>query len=197
MNVIKEDKKNILKIINALKQGKVLVLATDTVYGLVCDADNKKALEKIFKIKQRDKSKPLLLFIDSIKSAKEIALIGKENEKLINSKWPGKVTFIFQEKNKLSKLISKDSTVGLRVPNYKFLLEVLKKFGKPLAQTSANISGKDATVKIGDVLNQFGNPTSPRLRGTRPDIIVDSGNLKKSKPSTIIDLTDNNKIIRQ
>ena len=94
MESVKEDKKNIKEIVAALKNGAVLVLPTDTVYGLVCDATNKISVERIFKIKQRPKYNPLPIFIKSIEEAKKIALINKEQEKTLEEKWPGKYTFV-------------------------------------------------------------------------------------------------------
>lgn len=191
MEIIKEDKKEIKKIITALNNGAVLVLPTDTVYGLVCDAENTKALEKIFAIKKRPKSKPLLLFVENIKKAQEISYIDKKNKKIIKEKWPGKFTFILNVKTNFSPLISKDKTVGIRVPNYKFLNLILKNFKKPLAQTSANISDNPASTKITNVIKEF------EKKKNQPDIIIDAGNLPKSEPSTIINITkDNIKIIR-
>ena len=110
MEVIKENKKNIKIIVTALKKGAVLVLPTDTVYGLVCDATNIKALERIFLIKKRSKLKPLLVFTNSITSTKRIAEVNKHQEALIKDKWPGRTTMILIAKNGLSSLVQKDRT---------------------------------------------------------------------------------------
>ena len=118
MEVIKQDKKHIKKIITALKNGAVLVLPTDTVYGLVCDAESEKAVEKIFSIKKRDKSKSLLVFVQNIKQAEKIADVNKDQEKFLKSNWPGQVTAILKAKKGLSPLVYKDDTIGIRVPNY-------------------------------------------------------------------------------
>ncbi len=168
MELIKEDKKNIGKVVSALKNGAVLVLPTDTVYGLVCDASNKKAVEKIFKIKKRSKLKPLGIFVKDIKSAKKLVAINKEAENYLKN---NKVTVILKYKKK---------TIGIRIPKYKFLNLILDKFKKPITQTSANISGKPATVKIKNILRQFKNANI---------LVVDAGDLPKNKPSAIIDLS--------
>ena len=67
MQIIKKEKINLKEIVKMIKQGKVLVFPTDTVYGLVCDATNKKAVEKIFKIKKRSKKKPIPIFVKNLK----------------------------------------------------------------------------------------------------------------------------------
>ncbi len=184
--MIKLSPNNIEKILTALKNGAVLVCPTDTVYGLVCDASNEKAIERIFLMKQRDKLKPLAIFVKDIEMAEEYAEISMEQEEKLQKSWPGAVTFILKAKQiedgLLSLLVYKNNTIGMRVPKYDLLRKILKEFNRPLAQTSANISGVPATGKIGEVINQF----------TKEDvIIVDAGDLPIRSPSTIIDLTNN------
>jgi L-threonylcarbamoyladenylate synthase len=151
MQIIKKNK-NIKEIVAALKNGAVLVLPTDTVYGLVCDATNKKATEKIFKIKKRPKSKPLPVFVKDIKMAKELAEITKDQEKILNKKWPGRYTFVLKRK-KGEKLYGVDkNTIALRIPKYKFLNDLFKKIDKPLVQTSVNISGQPSLNNIKEIV---------------------------------------------
>ena len=187
---MKETKnKNISEIITFLNEGKVLVLPTDTVYGFVCDASNEKAVERIFEIKKRDKAQTLPVFVKDIEMAKSYAKIDSRQEKIIKKIWPGAVTYVLDGKMGLSPLVYKNSTIALRAPNYSLVQEVLEKLGKPLAQTSANISGKPATTKISDILEQFSDSDV---------IIINAGNLPENKLSTIIDLTDtNSKVIRK
>lgn len=171
----------------ALKKGEVLVCPTDTVYGLLSDAENKDSVEKIFEIKRRDKSKPLAVFVKDIETAKELAFIGKSQEKFLKD---NKITAIFKAKHKkLSPLVYKNDTVGLRIPSYKLLDLILDRFKKPLAQTSANISGNGSSSKIKEVLKGF------EKEDVRPDLVIDAGDLLNNKPSTVIDLTEKEKKI--
>jgi len=181
---------NTEKIITALKNGAVLVCPTDTVYGLVCDAKNEKAVEKIFEIKKRDKSKSLAVFVKDIDMAKKYAEISLDQEKKLQKFWPGATTFILPAKPGLSPLAYKNNTIGMRASDYDLIKNIFKEFNSPLAQTSANISGQPATGKIKEVLSQLSD------QGTQPDIVVDVGDLPENKPSTIIDLTKNNKALR-
>ncbi len=191
MEVILENNVNIKEIITALKKGFVLVLPTDTVYGLVCDATNKKAVEEIFKIKKRDKSKSLPVFVENIKMAKKYAIINKIQESFINKNWPGAVTVILKSKKGLSPLVYKNDTIALRQPNYNLIKEIFKNFKKPLAQTSANTSGHPPLDNGEEINNVLG------CEKYCPALVVDAGNLLRKKPSTIIDLTNNNiKILR-
>jgi len=159
--------------VKAVINGQVLICPTDTVYGLITDATNKKAVNRIFIIKKREKGKPLPVFVKDLKMAKEIAEINKEQEKFLRACWPGAVTVILKAK--------KGKTIGLRIPDYKLILKIIGLAKKPLTGTSANLSGLLASGKIREVLKQF--------KEEQPDLVLDAGNLKPAKPSTVIDLT--------
>lgn len=191
MEVLKVNPKNFKKAvkiaIKSIKNGKILVCPTDTVYGLICDATNKKAVKKLFKIKKRGAQKSIPIFIKDIRTAEKLAFINQNQEKFLKKVWPGKVTVILKRKRK-TKLYGVDKkTIGLRIPKYKLVNELLKKLNLPLTGTSANISGQPPSTKIKEVIKQF-QPTT-KFGGGQPDLVIDAGNLKKSKPSTVIDLT--------
>lgn len=171
MEIIKPD---IKKVIEAIKEGKVLVCPTDTVYGLICDANNKKAVERLYKIKKRPKWKPLPIFVKDIKMAKKLAYIDRRQEEFLKRVWPGAVTVVLRSREK--------GTIGLRMPNHKFALSLAKRMG-PLAESSANISGKPTSAKIKDVLMQF------KGQKYQPDLVIDAGDLRELKSSKVIDFT--------
>jgi len=203
MRILKLSQKNLKEIVEiaakSIQQGKVLVCPTDTVYGLVCDATNEKAVEKVFKIKRRVAKKPIPIFVKDLKMAKSLAIINKNQEKFLKKFWPGKVTVILKVKNTPHQKwwgVSKDKKIGLRIPNYKLVNILLEKLNFPLTGTSANISGKPGSTKIREVLKQFENQFSTRSGGGQPDLILDAGNLKPSLPSTVIDL-ENLEILRE
>lgn len=179
MKLIKPSKKTLNEAKDILNNGGVIICPTDTVYGFLAVASSKKAVNKIFKLKKRPRSKPLPVFVKDLKMAKELAEIGKEQEKTLKKHWPGKYTFILKSK-KLGYIGSSPaSTIALRIPKHKFLNDLLKKINRPLAQTSANISGRLALNNIKEIIKQFGD---------KVDLIIDGGNLPKRKPSKIIDL---------
>lgn len=163
------------KAAKAVREGRILVCPTDTVYGLICDAGNRKALKRLFEVKSRDKNKPVPLFVKDMKMAKKIARIDKEQELFLKKVWPGKLTAVLKSK--------KGGTVGLRIPDYKFINQLLLETGRPLTGTSANISGIPGSTKIKEVVSQF------QGRKNQPDLIINAGNLKKSQTSTVVDLT--------
>lgn len=188
MQILKIKKINLKEIVKLIKQGKVIVCPTDTVYGLIADVTNKKAVEKVFKIKKRKIKKPIPIFIKDLKTAKKIAEIDKKQEKFLRKVWPGKVTVVLKRKKTKRNLYGVDKkTIALRIPRYRLINTLLRNINQPLTGTSANISDRPATTKIKEVLKQL-----------KPDLIIDAGNLKPSKPSKVIDLTSKKtKIIRR
>ena len=190
METIKLEQNIINKVVETIKKGGVVVFPTDTVYGFLADAKNKKAVNRIFKIKRRSKQKPLSVFVQDFKTAKSIALIDKNQKSFLKKSWPGKVTVVLKRKTG-TKLYGIDrKTIAVRIPKYKFLNDLLKKINKPLVQTSVNISGQLPLVRVKDMLGKF------KEDKLQPDLIVDAGFLK-NKPSKIIDLTGKNeKILR-
>jgi len=187
-----KSKKTTNKAVQTIKKGGSVICPTDTVYGLLVDAQNQKALKRLFQIKKRSFRKPIPVFVRDINMAKKLAKINKEQETFLKKIWPGKITVILLAK-RLSwpqGILSKDKKMGLRIPKYKLLNNLLKELNRPLTATSANISGKPASYKIKDVIAQFEN------KKIKPDLILDADNLKPSLPSTVIDLTDY-KIIRK
>ncbi|MDD2696598.1 MAG: L-threonylcarbamoyladenylate synthase [Candidatus Pacebacteria bacterium] len=196
MRIIKTNQKNLREVIKiaiiSLKKGKVLVCPTDTVYGLICDAKNDSAIRRIFKIKKRSFQKPLSIFVKNLKTAKKLAIINGKQEKILKKNWPGKLIAVFKAKKKFPKgIVCEFGKIGLRVPDYKLLNDLLDNFSRPLTQTSANISGELASNKIKDVLNQFQN------KKNQPDLVIDAGNLKPLKLSRVIDFTgEKPKILR-
>ncbi len=177
----KKQTKLIKEIINSIKEGKIVVFPTDTVYGLICDATNKKAVNKIFKIKKRNNKKPLPLFVKSITGARKIAKINKKQESFLKKMWPGKITVILEKKPKKIYGVDK-KTIALRIPNYKPLNLLLDQINIPLSQTSANISKENPAKTAKEVFRNFNNQKH------KPDLIIDGGFLK-NRPSKIIDLT--------
>jgi len=178
-----------------LERGQVIVCPTDTVYGLLADATNDEAVERVFQIKKRDKKKAIPVFVKDIKMAKKYTKMDKDMENFLQEIWPGKITVALKRKeNKgLSKLLfGSRKTIGLRIPNYKLIREILNKFNKPLTGTSANISGRPSTTRIEEIFDYFEDEE------VRPDLILDAGKIPYSYPSTVVDFSkDKPKIIRR
>ncbi len=179
--------------IKVIKEGGVIVFPTDTVYGLVCDATNQKAIQKLFQIKKRDLEKPIPVFVKDIEMAKQIAMVDEKQESFFKKVWPGKVTVILRAKiNFPQGVLGKDKTIGLRIPDYAPLNALFNKINKPLSGTSANLAGEPSSTDINNVVAQFANEK------LQPDLIVNAGTLNSSQSSTVVDLTDKElKVLRK
>jgi len=170
-----------------LKSGGVLVVPSDTVYGLVADATNSVAVKKIFSLKARKENNPLPVFVDSFKMLDEAACVKSEKiKKFLETVWPGKITCVLPARGWMPIETRGGSglTIGVRMPNFGFLNFLIKSFGKPIVETSANISGKGSYLDIQDVINDF------KHMPFKPDLILSAGVLPESNVSTVVDLTE-------
>jgi len=167
--------------IAAVRKGKLIVFPTDTVYGIGCDPHNDKALELLFSTKRRSKDNGIPLLVDTINTAKSIGEIPKYCEELLQQYWPGALTVIVQRKEKstLSKKLSIDHTIALRMPHHSALLKLITKVDGVLAASSANISGQRPLLTYNEIYADFHQKVSVIIRGTVQDGI----------PSTIINCT--------
>ncbi len=138
-----QDSEGALQIaLDSITNGDVLLVQTDTLFGLVCDATNEFAISKLFEIKGREVRKALPVFVESIQKAAQIVTFDDMSIKLANAFWPGALTMLLPIKlpSILPSVYFKEA-VAVRVPRVNFILELLKAFGKPLTATSANLSG--------------------------------------------------------
>ncbi|MBX4211532.1 MAG: threonylcarbamoyl-AMP synthase [Candidatus Yanofskybacteria bacterium] len=176
--------------VEVLRAGGVIVYPTDTLYGLGANALDSAAVEKVSKIKKRDRSKPLPVIVRNLEWAKSISHISKRQEKFLQKIWPGKITAIVPKKPIVPDLVTAMSKgIGMRVPDYPLVDKILSKFGYPLTSTSANISGEEASRDIQVVLQSLA------AAEVLPDLVLDAGVLPVSEPSTVLDLTNEKPII--
>lgn len=140
----------------ALKQGKVILYPTDTIWGLGCDATNPKAVERLFKIKRRKENKSLIALIDSDERLKEyVKTVPPIAYDLIRNA-ANPISIVFPGGRNLAKnVIAPDGTVCIRVTNNDFCIEIVKKLGKPIASTSANIAGDPTALFFNQISNDI------------------------------------------
>lgn len=184
----KQDNSTIIdSAVAILKNGGIGIFPTDTVYGLGCDCLNIDAINKLYISKNREFNKPINILVSNINMInKFVKNINHIEQKLIEYFWPGALTIIFDKTNLISNLLTSNlSTIGIRMPNNKICLELIEKYGSPLATTSANLSDETPALSVNDKLKQDFNNTV--------DFIIDSGELNGT-PSTIVRV-DNNEII--
>ncbi len=166
------DRKAITSAVSVLKKGGIVVYPTETSYGVGADATNIRALKKINRLKGR-KNKFLPIIIDRKMAGKYIVL-NSDMKNLMKRFMPGPLTLVADKRMKTKKLLG-----GFRIPANSFALNLVKRFGKPITATSANISGNKQIYGIKDVKKVFSG---------RADLIIDAGSLPRRQPSTVFDV---------
>lgn len=176
---------DISKIASLLKRGKIAVFPTDTIYGILGSAQIPETVERIYKLKKRDRKKPFIILISSLEDLKKFNISpSQKSGDFLNKIWPGKVSVILDlpEKNNLKYLHRGTNSLSFRLPDDPSLIELIKKSG-PLVAPSANLEGEKESENINDAKDYFKEAV---------DFYIDGGE-KKSKPSTLIKI-ENNKI---
>lgn len=122
----------VTKIVKIIQSGGIAILPTDTVYGIVADAENLNSVKRIYEIKNRPMTKPVNILVSNTGMVKNIvAKITEKEKKVLERIFPGALTIIFEKNEKVDKIITAGlETVGIRMPNKKLLLEVIEKFRK-------------------------------------------------------------------
>jgi L-threonylcarbamoyladenylate synthase len=161
-----------------LQQGKIGVLPTDTLYGLVARAQDESAVAKLYSAKKRD-SKPGTIIAASVQQLVDLG-IKERYLKPISQYWPGPISVVIPVGFALPYLHLGKMTLAVRIPDDQSLNALLQKTG-PLVTTSANMPGKEPATTIADAQTIFGNIV---------DFYVDGGNLSERQPSTIIRIVD-------
>ncbi|MCF6293335.1 MAG: threonylcarbamoyl-AMP synthase [Robiginitomaculum sp.] len=180
------------KAASILSNGGLVIVPTETVYGIAALASDGIAIERIYQIKGRPDHKALLAHIDGLEMAKKLAMLNPLAEKLIASFWPGPLTLV------LPKLTSANihenaggglPSIAVRCPDHDFTKNLIAKLNQPLVAPSANFSGEPPPASLGELSEQIANNV---------DLIVDGGTCISGQPSTLIDLTGASpKILRQ
>ncbi|XP_017785817.1 PREDICTED: yrdC domain-containing protein, mitochondrial [Nicrophorus vespilloides] len=173
----------ICNAVNSLKQGGVIGIPTDTVYGLACNATNLQAIDSLYQIKTRDYQKPLAICVGEVDDFMKWAEVGHLPAGLLERLLPGPVTLILHTKktSALDKSLVCKGKVGIRIPNYSFIRDVANHLQAPIALTSANLSSHPSSVSV----EEF------QALWHKLDGIYDGGHLGESHrgASTIVDLS--------
>lgn len=169
-------------IIKTLKDGKLVIMPTDTIYGIIGDATNEDVINKVYEVKERPHDKPLLILVSNFSMLHELVTeIPKETEKIINKFWPGPLTILFKKSSKVSDTLTANSSlVAIRMPNDKRLLNIMNHLNRPLISTSANISSHNAITNP----NQLEEKMKEKI-----DLIVDEGTVN-NEASTLITIVN-------
>ncbi len=176
------EKEKIRQAGSVIRQGGLVAFPTDTVYGLGVDAFNETAISQVYKVKKRDRKKPLSILISKEEELHDLVTKIPEPAKVLMEKfWPGPLTLILPASNRLSKLLTANSgTIGVRIPDNKIALALIRESGVPITSPSANISGHPDPKSQEDVLRELGGEI---------DLVIDSGPSDSGLSSTVADLT--------
>jgi L-threonylcarbamoyladenylate synthase len=168
------------EIVEILNNGGVIVFPTDTVYGLACKAFDTGARQKIYKLKGRSFSKPLIMMAGCIDSLRVLFNTPKNTDKIIKKFWPGPLTLIMPASDIGKIIMGGRANIGVRVPDDKTALNLMKMCDFPLATTSANPSKKTSAKSFKEAFEYF---------DSKVDLIIDGGKCKTSHESTVLDVT--------
>lgn len=176
----------------AVRDGQLIVIPTDTVYGLASRADDPAATARIFEAKGRSRDAELPVFVNTFEGARALARWDyRLGEIVARCFWPGPLTIVLprSEESRGWDLGGDGSTIGLRMPNHSLVRAILEGVGVPLAVTSANRSGQPTAAKGEEVSALFGDAVSIYLLEEK---------LLANRPSTVIDLSEGDlRVVRE
>lgn len=176
----KINEKEIIEAAEEIKNGKLVLFPTETVYGIGANALDSDAAKKIFIAKGRAQDNPLIVHISNFQMLKQIVeKIGNLEKKLIEKFWPGPLTIIFQRKSIIPNIVTANlDTVAIRMPSNKIAQKLIEKAGVPIAAPSANISGKPSGTNVEDIIAELDGKVSYILDGGFTDIGLESTVIK-------------------
>ncbi len=181
------DSNGINTTVKSIKEGKIVVFPTDTVYGIGCDPYNKEAVEKVYRIKNRKQGKlfPVLGF--SKNELEKIANFNEKANKIAEKFWPGRLTLILPLKDeKLKTSMNLENKVAVRVPNNSCALAILEQCNLIIG-TSANVSGMESFV----------DPDECEKNISDYDVFVDSGKISSKGESTVIEISEDEVVVHR
>lgn len=181
----------IKQAVSVLNNGGIVIFPTDTAFGIGCRIDDRSAVERLFKIRNRPKDKAVPVLVDSIRMVKEyVGPIDEKVKRLMNKYWPGGLTLILKCKTEKVPILVRGGgdTLGVRMPDHKIALSIISGVGVPILGPSANFAGEKTPYSFSDL--------DPQLV-KKVDFVVD-GTCKYKHASTVIDCTTSAwKILRE
>lgn len=166
--------------VDVLNNGGTVVFPTDTVYGLAALPFKREYVERLYAVKGRNSARAIAVLLGDHSDLERVARSPSEAaRRLANRFWPGPLTLVVPRNPDLPDILSKNPTIGVRIPDHPVALQLLRMAG-PLAVTSANISGRANTATVQEVLEQLDG---------RVHLIIDGGRTPGGVPSTVVDCT--------
>ncbi|WP_298435287.1 L-threonylcarbamoyladenylate synthase [Geobacter sp.] len=179
----------VAKVVEVLRGGGIIAYPTDTTYGIGCSIFNKKGIERIYLIKQREKKKPFSFICSDLSEVARYAKVSNYAFKIIKRYLPGPYTFVLDATSIVPDLlVTKQKTVGIRMPDNPICLAIVRELGHPIITTSANISGEEP---IGDPF------LVDQAMGKQLDLVVDGGILSADVSSVVSLIGDVPTVLRK
>lgn len=182
----------ITEAVSVLRSGGLILFPTETTYGAGVDATNQEAVNKLLAYKSRREGKPLSIMVTSEDMAKQFVEVNEQAHQLYKQFLPGPVTVVSKQlktpsssENRIADGVASEfGTIGIRIPDYKLMLQIAQALGKPITATSANASGEKRPYSIADIFSGLSEKQKNLI-----DLVLDAGELPKNEPSTVIDTT--------
>ncbi|MCL1979648.1 MAG: L-threonylcarbamoyladenylate synthase, partial [Proteobacteria bacterium] len=166
--------------VEILQHGGVICYPTDTMYGIGCDIFNQKAVKRVYQIKRRPKDKPFSFMCASLTNISEYGHVGNTAYRMMRKNLPGPYTFVLSGTKLVPKImLTRQKTVGIRVPDHPICLALLESLANPLLNTSASLEEEDEPINTCYDVD--------RIFGRQVDLIIDGGEIVPA-PSTVISL---------
>lgn len=188
MNTLYLNKSQTDEAANILKNGGIVAIPTETVYGLAANVFNESAVKNIFKAKGRPSDNPLIVHISKINDIfKVVSEFPEKAQKLAEKFWPGPLTMILPKNENIPYCVTGGmNSVAVRFPNHEIARMIIEKSGVPLVAPSANISGRPSPTKFEHVVNDLSG---------KVDAVIDGGDCKVGVESTVLSLLNETPII--
>ena len=181
--------RKIRQVVEILGRGGIVVYPTDTNYGIGCDIMNKKAIEKIYLLKKRPKSKPFSFICSDLKNISDYAKVSNYAYKTMKRLLPGPYTFILQGSKLVPKImLTQRKTAGIRVPDHEICLALVRELGNPIINTSATLPDGTVLHDASLIHDTFGK---------RVDAVIDGSAVSGRSSSVISLMEDIPEIIRE
>jgi len=179
----------IAQAVAVLRDGGIIAYPTDTIYGIGCDIMNKKAIEKIYWIKRRERNQPFSFICSDLKHISDYAKVSNYAYKTMKRLLPGPYTFVLEGSRLVPKImLTRRKTAGIRVPNHEICLSLVRELGNPIISTSASTPEGESFLDPSLLHDHY---------GANIDLVIDGGPVS-GNPSSVVSLIDDTpEIIRE
>ena len=191
VEVVKIDELDLGYTTDLIQSGKLVIFPFDTCYGLICDASNQSAVDKLINYKSIRGDKPISVAVDSLEMVNEYAYVNDSAVSFIKNFLPGPFTLILKSKDRLSRGVENvNNTIGIRIPKSDNVINLVSYLGKPVTATSANQSYKKTPYSLNDIFEE-----TDKNKLSLIDLAVDAGDLPRVPPSTVLDFSNEDNVL--